>query len=259
MKDNPFYTRTALCNSSLHFVQQSNLVPFVATARVDPFLFKAHEQFRALVMRPEFSCLGAKAAFHDEAYGFGIYKELGSAKSTAGLCFDLFNFLQQQDTLRHQYATFVAVFRKPLGLNETQFERQLWKQLQKLHRADASWFNWDPDVSSDPEDPYFSFSFAGQAFYIVGMHGNSSRLARRFPWPALVFNPHEQFEQLRADGKWKRMQQTIRSREFALQGSVNPMLTEFGEESEARQYSGRAVPDDWRVPLRRSDKCPFAH
>ena len=91
-------------------------------------------------------------------------------------------------------------------------------------------------------------------------------MARRFPWPTLVFNPHEQFEKLRTDGKWKRMQQTIRERDVALEGSVNPMLNDFGESSEARQYSGRAVPEGWHPPVVRpegdangSGRCPFAH
>ena len=34
-----------------------------------------------------------------------------------------------------------------------------------------------------------------------------------------------------------------------LQGSINPMLSDFGEATEARQYSGRAVEDDWRAPF----------
>ncbi|HSP45414.1 MAG TPA: YqcI/YcgG family protein, partial [Chthoniobacterales bacterium] len=74
-------------------------------------------------------------------------------------------------------------------------------------------------------------------------------------------NPHEQFERLRADGKWKRMQETIRSRDVELQGSINPMLSDFGEQSEARQYSGRAVEDDWKAPFKpaHSGGCPFHH
>ena len=61
------------------------------------------------------------------------------------------------------------------------------------------------------------------------------------------------------------MQYTIRAREVALQGSINPMLSDFGEESEARQYSGRTVPDDWVPPFpnfaysAKKSKCPFAH
>jgi FPC/CPF motif-containing protein YcgG len=225
----------------------------------DPFAREAHRQFRQLVLAPDFPCLGAKAAFNDETYAFAVYPELGSEEATAGLCRDLCEFRQIKDKItgENRYATFVAVFRGPLGLDEAQFEELLWRQLRQLHCADVC--EWDRNVSADPEDPQFSFSFAGQAFYIVGMHANSSRVARRFPWPALIFNPHEQFERLRADGKWKRMQEAIRARDVALQGSVNPMLSDFGEESEARQYSGRAVERDWAAPFPNAkERCPFA-
>ena len=159
-----------------------------------------------------------------------------------------------------EYATFVAIFRRPRATDELEFENLLWQQLRRLHELDAAHFDWDPDVRSDPADPHFSFSFGGQALYVIGMHANSSREARRFPWPALVFNPHEQFERLRADGKWKRMQETIRARDLALQGTINPMLSDFGEQSEARQYSGRAVEENWQAPFKAVErKCPFAH
>jgi FPC/CPF motif-containing protein YcgG len=159
-----------------------------------------------------------------------------------------------------EYATFVAIFEQPQSLDELQFENLLWQQLRALHQHDAAHFGWDPNVRSDPADPHFSFSFGGQALYVIGLHANSSREARRFPWPALVFNPHEQFQRLRADGKWKRMQETIRSRDLELQGSINPMLSDFGEQSEARQYSGRAVEENWRAPFKAVErKCPFAH
>jgi FPC/CPF motif-containing protein YcgG len=225
----------------------------------DPFAREAHRLFREMVLAPEFPCLGAKAAFNDGTYAFAVYPQLGSEEATAGLCRDLFGFrqLEQKITEDNRYATFVAVFRGPLGLDEAEFEELLWRQLRQLHRTDVC--EWDLGASADPTDPHFSFSFAGQAFYIVGLHADSSRVARRFRWPALIFNPHEQFERLRADGKWKRMQQAIRARDIALQGSMNPMLSDFGEQSEARQYSGRAVPDDWAAPFPSGNKCPFGH
>ena len=157
----------------------------------------------------------------------------------------------------NEFSSFVVVFRGPLDLTEREFETCLWLQLRQLHEADRS--DWDTGVSPDPNDPHFSFSFAGQAFYVIGMHAHSSREARRFPWPTLVFNPHEQFERLRTEKKWKRMQQLIRGREFALQGTINPMLSDFGEQSEARQYSGRVVEEDWQAPFSVEKKCPFAH
>ena len=58
-------------------------------------------------------------------------------------------------------------------------------------------------------------------------------------------------ERLRAQGLYDRMRETIRSRDTSWTGSVNPMLAGHGERSEAPQYSGRAVSDDWTCPFRR--------
>ncbi|HKJ80258.1 MAG TPA: guanitoxin biosynthesis heme-dependent pre-guanitoxin N-hydroxylase GntA, partial [Prolixibacteraceae bacterium] len=110
---------------------------------------------------------------------------------------------------------------------------------------------WDETVSADCTDDNFSFSVLNHAFYIIGLHPNSSRKARRSPYPAMVFNLHWQFEQLREMGTYKQVKETIRQRDIEFEGSINPMLDDFGDRSEARQYSGRAVDDSW--------KCPFHH
>jgi len=85
----------------------------------------------------------------------------------------------------------------------------------------------------------------------VGLHPGSSRFTRRFAFPTLVFNAHTQFEKLRESGKFERIQDVIRARDKTLQGDLNQNLADYGEASEARQYSGRAVEKDWR--------CPFHH
>ncbi|QGN57407.1 hypothetical protein GKE56_05450 [Nostocoides sp. HKS02] len=69
------------------------------------------------------------------------------------------------------------------------------------------------------------------------------------PLPTLVFNLHEQFEQLRGSERFARMRDTIRRRDTELQGTVNPMVGDHGSESEARQYSGRHVPPGWAPPV----------
>jgi FPC/CPF motif-containing protein YcgG len=227
----------------------------------EPFPSEAQAAFQRLVMDFNFPCLGAKAALNSGAVSYGFYGALGSDASAKDLARDLERFTRVAVTPRaDQFATLIAVFRGPFDLGELEFEKLLWQQLSKLHHIDAPNFPWDARVSSDPNVPNFSFSFAGQACYVIGMHPNASRRARRFPWPALVFNPHEQFERLRTDGNWERMKQTIRARDLELQGSVNPMLSDFGEQSEARQYSGRAVEDHWHAPFKVANpgKCPFA-
>jgi FPC/CPF motif-containing protein YcgG len=105
-------------------------------------------------------------------------------------------------------------------------------------------------VSRDPADPAFSFSIAGKAFFVVGLSPQAERWARRFPWPVMVFNPHDQFEELRESGQFPRIRDRIRERDADLEGQTNPNLADYGEHTEARQYSGREVDDSWRCPVR---------
>ena len=67
----------------------------------------------------------------------------------------------------------------------------------------------DPSVSADPDNARFSFSFGGRALFVVGVHPQSSRLSRRFRWPAMMFNPRAQFERLRAEGRFDRLRDLV--------------------------------------------------
>jgi FPC/CPF motif-containing protein YcgG len=148
-----------------------------------------------------------------------------------------------------EFATFVATFIEPRMTSESRFEVLLWAQLQQMHEVDAEFFSWNEDVSSDPANAWFSFSLGGHAYYIVGLHPCASREARRFSFPAIVFNLQSQFVRLREQGQLELLKRGIRARDFALQGSLNPMLMSQASGSEARQYSGRDVGPDWRCPL----------
>jgi uncharacterized protein len=246
---NPFNGELARANSSGAVLRGKSLVraPLEEPAtRLQEFV---HDSFRALVLNPAFSCVGAMSAIRRGRYRLGLYAEMGSSGATAGLARDLFDFIEEQDNLHADFSTFVACFERPVGIDEESFEGLLWEQLQRLHAQDRRHHRWDPSVSPDPEDQKFAFSFAGKAFFVVGLHAASSRFARRFAWPTLVFNAHHQFEKLRADGRYDRFQEVIRNRERDLQGSLNPNLADFGSSSEARQYSGRPVEEGWRCPF----------
>jgi FPC/CPF motif-containing protein YcgG len=208
-----------------------------------------HEHLLAHMRNRHFTCLGAKSAIRQRSYRFGLYPTLGADVSTAGLARDLFAFVQEAPHIDGRFSTYIASFQGPAIANERSFERLLWGTLQALHEADAPHHGWDRTVSADVNDPRFSFSFAGTAFFIVGLHPASSRVTRRTAWPTLVFNPHRQFETLKATGQFDRFRNLIRSAERRLQGEVNPMVGDFGERSEAAQYSGRAVDADWRCPF----------
>ena len=209
---------------------------------------RIREDFRDFVSAPDFSCLGARAALRHDSHRIEVYGPITSPEATRQLALDLAEFAPAAE--RAEFATFVAAFMDTAPCDEAEFESLLWAQLQALHEADAT-RGWAPSVSDRPEDPRFAFSFAGTAFFVVGLHPASSRLARRFGWPVLVFNPRAQFERLREDGRYGGLRDQIRAREIALQGDLNPNLAEFGEASEARQYSGRAAGSEWRCPFHR--------
>ena len=209
-----------------------------------------HDSVVALALNPLFTCAGAKAAMRQRTYRFGLYPDLGDPASSAVLAHDLAAFVAEAPAIGGDFTTFLASFERPALSDEAAFEERLWTTLQQLHEVDAPHHAWAPDVSADPTDPAFSFSFAETPFFIVGLHPASSRATRRFAWPTLVFNPHRQFDALKASGRYERFRGVIRDAERRLQGDINPMAADFGERSEAAQYSGRKVDEGWR--------CPFA-
>jgi uncharacterized protein len=199
------------------------------------------------IKQQDHPCLSAQSVVKNNTLKIGKYEALGSVEAAESLGKDLQTFIEYRSSIKTRLASFMAVFDKQKALSEIEFENLLWKQLQLLHNTDKN--NWDTQVSNDPKDPEFSFSFGGKAFYIIGMHPHSSRLARQFPYPALVFNLHEQFETLREQGHYYKMRDLIRLRDKNLQGFENSMVADHGSTSEASQYSGRIVDKSW--------KCPF--
>lgn len=214
---------------------------------------RVHDLLRAHIRNATFPCSVGKRSFARGFYRLGIYVSMTDHDSIDGLARDLWRFVNDQPSLKgpspDDYSTFIAVFADPIPKDELEFESLLWEMLQKLHDEDATQFQWDQSVQSDPDDPNFGYSIGGQAFFLVGMHEKSSRISRRFVYPAVAFNSHHQFQDLRNRGKFDLVQKTIRALDTKIQGSINPSLTNFGADSEAKQYSGREVEPSW--------KCPF--
>lgn len=201
------------------------------------------ETFRSMILHPDHPCLGARSVVNRHRATVLALPWLGAPETAPRLLEGLREFARDTD-VDDGFASFVAIFRQPEHSDEKTFERLLWRQLQTV--ADADGTPWSTEVSDDPVDPHFSFSAAGTAYFVVGLHPDASRVARRAPWPTLVFNLHEQFQNLRADGGYERMRERIRIRDSKVQGYPNPMVEDFGAASEARQYSGRAVGPHWR-------------
>ncbi|HKR02080.1 MAG TPA: guanitoxin biosynthesis heme-dependent pre-guanitoxin N-hydroxylase GntA [Pyrinomonadaceae bacterium] len=249
LQKNPF--SDARAESAYAAWSRGRLIHPLEPARTPSALtLRVHDSFRAHVLAQGFSCVGGKAAINNNTYRFGFYAEMGAGATTAGLAHDLWEYVREWPSFQTEYATYIASFAAPVVSDEREWEQLLWSQLQSLYDLDRAHHAWDPRVSPDPADPDFSFSFAGMGFFVVGLHPASSRHARRFAWPTLVFNAHEQFERLREQNQFERLRETVRARDYKLQGSLNPNLSDFGEHSEARQYSGRAVEEGWRCPFR---------
>jgi uncharacterized protein len=209
-------------------------------------------RFNAFIDEDHSPCVGAKAALSRDALRTAEFSTLGDKKNDRILLAALTDFasmIAAGDYAPTTVHSFAALFHTPFATGELRFENLLWHQLWRLHRLDALRGTRQAcDVSSDTDSAEFSLSIADHPFFVIGMHPGASRIARRFRHPALVFNSHRQFEQLRADGRYARMQKAIRKRDRALQGSVNPNLADFGVAPEARQYSGRKVGNDWQCP-----------
>jgi hypothetical protein len=200
------------------------------------------------ISQQAFPCVGAKAALARDAVEFIDGGDLRSGERDRAVlrAIQIFAADSAADLV---FASLVVVYPLTPGLSELAFESALWVRLQALHELDHATHDWDRSVSPDPADPAFSLSLGGRGFFVVGMHEGASRPARRIPGAALVFNLHSQFATLREDGRFDKLSETIRERDAALAGSVNPMLARHGESSEALQYSGRRIDKAW--------KCPF--
>ena len=196
-----------------------------------------------------FPCVAAKTALAKGQVTVMKAHDLRCPADDSAVLAGLYAFVDGYNQRESLFQSLVVIFRGPKELDEAGFESALWSRLQALHDLDAPAFGWDSAASADPDDQKFSLSIAGRAFYVVGLHPRSSRSARQFSQPAIVFNLHDQFERLRERGAYVKMQAVIRQRDLTVNGSVNPMLADFGQHSEARQYSGREVDASWRCPF----------
>lgn len=119
------------------------------------------------------------------------------------------------------------------------FEVKFWQILSELSREDKKFYPHDHRVSDDPQVSNFGYSIKSEAFFILGLHPKSPRFARRFFKSTIVFNLHQQFEDMRKKGVFSKIRDMIRKKDLLLQGSINPMLADFGEKSEIFQYLGK--------------------
>jgi FPC/CPF motif-containing protein YcgG len=212
--------------------------------------YRMMEEYRSYLNDKAFPCIGAKAALAKGHVKCMVAGHMACPADDRSILQFLYDFVDEYRGSGELFHSAAILFRGPLTADEGSFDAMLWQRLQALADLDAKNYGFDPRVNEDPSSPDFSFSLKEEAFYIIGLHPASSRGSRRFSYPVLAFNPHAQFELLRATDHYESMKAVVRRRDIAFSGSVNPMLDDFGNSSEVIQYSGRRYASDWLCPLK---------
>lgn len=203
------------------------------------------------ILQEGYPCIAARTSINSKAFAFGIFDKMDCWRTDGELAHGLTRYLHEMATKPSNYLTYIAIFEFDGFQDEKQYETAMWSLLNRLALLSDKHFPWPEKVSDDPADTQFAYSFGGRAFYLVGMHPKSSRKARRFPYTAIAFNLHSQFEALRKKHRYGRIKQVIRKNDLRFSGSINPMLSDFGKGLEAPQYSGRAVSPQWECPFKK--------
>lgn len=183
------------------------------------------------IRQTNFPCVMAKAVL---TKGFLTVHDYENVEES--LC-SIYEFIDRYRERPDRLSSFILTFQEKISFSE--FEKKFWLLLKSINEIDKKNYPHDARVSHDSESEHFSFSLKSEAFFILALHPESPRWARRFKYPAIVFNPHQQFEALRMKGLFDKIRNLIRKRDKELQGFVNPMLSDFGVRSEIYQYTGR--------------------
>jgi uncharacterized protein len=208
------------------------------------------EQYKEYIAHKAFPCVAARAALTRQQIKYLVVEHMACPKDDAKMLAFLYSFVEEYRQSEELFHSAVILFKGPELPDENLFDMLLWQRLQSLADLDARQHPYDIRVAPDPTAANFSFSLKEEAFFVIGLHPGSSRPARRFSFPALVFNPHAQFEQMRETEGYAKMQNIVRKRDLAYAGSINPMLTDYGTASEVYQYSGRQYDNTWTCPLK---------
>lgn len=202
------------------------------------------------ISNKNFPCIGAKASLAKNQAQCMVAGNMACPASDAAMIDFLYQFTDNYRNTGDLFHSAAIIFTGPQNITEAIFETLLWQRLQALTDLDAARFGYDKRVSANPASAEFSFSLKEEAYFILGLHPASSRASRQFKCPALIFNPHAQFEQMKTTNKYEMIKQAVRKRDLQFSGSVNPMLSDHGKSPEILQYSGKNYGSSFTCPLK---------
>jgi len=206
--------------------------------------------YTSFIRNKDFPCVAAKDVIAKGNISIFVADHLACPHDDRRILDFIYDFTGMYRLSEKGFYSAAIIFKEPVSINEKMFDAFMWQRLQALKDMDALKFPHDSRVNADPASKNFSFSLMAEAYFIVGLHPKSSRQARRFKYPTLVFNPHAQFAEMKSAERYEKMKTIVRKRDIAFSGSVNPMLTDFGEASEVYQYSGQRYGVEWKCPLK---------
>lgn len=195
------------------------------------------EQLSQFILDKNFPCIMAKSVI--KTGHMQVLRVKNAPESVNEVLGQLYSFIDDYREHPKKLRSFIVVLDDEKALDFEHYEKVFWEFLSRMSIEDKKRYPHDPRVSDDPQHADFSYSIKSEAFFILALHPNSPRFARRFLKPAIVFNLHQQFEQMREKGVFTKIRNLIRMKDKLLQGSINPMLTDFGESSEIFQYLGK--------------------
>lgn len=197
-----------------------------------------------------FPCVAARASSGNMNGNIMVADSISCPKDDDRILKFIYDFVDEYRNSAKGFSSLAIIFKSPQPGTEDLFDQFMWQRLQALSILDAHKFGYDKRVNNDPVNANFSFSLKEEAFFIIGLHKASSRVARQFKYPTLVFNPHAQFEVMKQTDQYNKMQKIVRKRDLSFSGSINPMLQNYGTESEVYQYSGKQYDANWQCPLK---------
>ncbi len=208
------------------------------------------KEYLDFLSRKDFACVAAREAVSRQQVKCFVAGHMGCPHDDSAILDFLYDFIQTYRNQKNRYHSAAILFAPTVVRDENMFDTLMWQRLQALSDADATKYPYDSRVAAQPESEDFSFSLMEEALFIIGLHPLSSRPSRRFKYATLVFNPHEQFQQMKESTQYDKMKNIVRKRDMAYSGSINPMLDDFGNSSEVYQYSGKQYSNEWECPLK---------
>lgn len=139
-----------------------------------------------------------------------------------------------------------------------EYRDHFWALLGELQSGDAS--EWPSDISQDPEDSTWEFSFNSTAMFVVAnTPRHSNRRSRQSKYLTVTFQPRFVFDDLKADTPAGDKARTVIRRRLDTYDSVErtPLLGSFGQPGNV-EWSQYFLNDD-NAPVDLAAGCPITH